>query len=224
MIKNIIFDIGGVLAEPKSGHWFITTNFWNILNKNLIDEEKLKISLKKYLYLQTQEPKTEKDEHKMFSNYYCNVLKDINYPNASLDIANKLADDCVYNDDKFIFFDDVYSILEELSKKYNLYIISNGWPSSFRVLKNKGIDKYLKGIIISSMYTTVKEENLFDIFINKYKEVTPSESLYIDDRNHILQKAKEYGFNLLLMDRYKKYEKTQFEIVNNMNDILKILE
>ena len=38
MIKNIIFDIGGVLAEPKSGHWFITTNFWNILNKNLIDE------------------------------------------------------------------------------------------------------------------------------------------------------------------------------------------
>ena len=224
MIKNIIFDIGGVLAEPKSGHWFITTNFWNILNKNLIDEEKLKISLKKYLYLQTQEPKTEKDEHKMFSNYYCNVLKDINYPNASLDIANKLADDCVYNDDKFIFFDDVYSILEELSKKYNLYIISNGWSSSFRVLKNKGIDKYFKGIIISSMYTTVKEENLFDIFINKYKEVTPSESLYIDDRNHILQKAKEYGFNLLLMDRYKKYEKTQFEIVNNMNDILKILE
>lgn len=224
MIKNIIFDIGGVLVEPKSGHWFITTNFWNILNKNLIDEEKLKISLKKYLYLQTQEPKTEKDEHKMFSNYYCNVLKDINYPNASLDIANKLADDCVYNDDKFIFFDDVYSILEELSKKYNLYIISNGWPSSFRVLKNKGIDKYFNGIIISSMYTTVKEENLFDIFINKYKEVTPSESLYIDDRNHILQKAKEYGFNLLLMDRYKKYEKTQFEIVNNMNDILKILE
>ena len=224
MIKNIIFDIGGVLAEPKSVHWFITTNFWNILNKNLIDEEKLKISLKKYLYLQTQEPKTEKDEHKMFSNYYCNVLKDINYPNASLDIANKLADDCVYTDDKFIFFDDVYSILEELSKKYNLYIISNGWPSSFRVLKNKGIDKYFKGIIISSMYTTVKEENLFDIYINKYKEVTPSESLYIDDRNHILQKAKEYGFNLLLMDRYKKYEKTQFEIVNNMNDILKILE
>ena len=116
------------------------------------------------------------------------------------------------------------TFLEELSKKYNLYIISNGWPSSFRVLKNKGIDKYFKGIIISSMYTTVKEENLFDIFINKYKEVTPSESLYIDDRNHILQKAKEYGFNLLLMDRYKKYEKTQFEIVNNMNDILKILE
>ena len=73
LMKNIIFDIGGVLAEPKSGHWFITTNFWNILDKNLIDEEKLKMSLKKYLYLQTQKPKTEKDEHEMFSNYYYNV-------------------------------------------------------------------------------------------------------------------------------------------------------
>ena len=219
-INNIIFDIGGVLAEPKSGHWFITTNFWNIVNKSLVDEEQLKISLKKYLYLQTQEPKTENDEHAMFSNYYYNVLKDIKYPNANIDIANKLADDCVYNDDKFIFFDDDKPVLEKLSKNYNLYIISNGWPSSFRVLKNKDIDKYFKGIIISSMFTTIKEEKLFDIFIEKYKEVNPSESLYIDDRRHILQKAKEYGFNLLLMDRHGKYSKSDFKTINKMNDIL----
>ena len=62
-IKNIIFDIGGVLADPKSGHWFITTNFWNIINKNWVDQEKLKNSLKKHLYLQTQVPKTELEEH-----------------------------------------------------------------------------------------------------------------------------------------------------------------
>ena len=66
MIRNIIFDIGGVLAKPKSGYWFITPNFWNIVNKDLINIEELKVSLKKYLSLQTQEPKIEKDEHKMF--------------------------------------------------------------------------------------------------------------------------------------------------------------
>ena len=114
--------------------------------------------------------------------------------------------------------------LEKLSKKYNLYIISNGWPSSFRVLNNIGLDIYFKGIIISSMYTTIKEEKLFDIFISKYKDVNPSESLYIDDRRHILRKAKEYGFNLLLMDRYKKYSESEFETINNMNDILEVLE
>ena len=45
-IKNIIFDIGGVLANPKSGHWFITPNFWNIVDKKLVNEDELKIHLK----------------------------------------------------------------------------------------------------------------------------------------------------------------------------------
>ena len=144
-MKNIIFDIGDVLAEPKTGHWFITTNFWNIIDKSKVNEEKLKDSLKKYLYLQTQDPKTELEEHAMFSNYYYEVLKEIDYPNLTKEIANKIADDCVYNDDKFIFYDDVKKVIEELSKKYNLYIISNGWPSSFRVLKNKRLDNYFKG-------------------------------------------------------------------------------
>ena len=79
-IKNIIFDIGGVLADSKSGNWFITPNFWNIIDKNIVNEEKLKNSLKKNIYLQTQTPKTEKEEYEMFSNYYYHVLKEIDYP------------------------------------------------------------------------------------------------------------------------------------------------
>lgn len=223
-IKNIIFDIGGVLADPKSGHWFITSNFWDIVDKNFIIDDELKISLKKYLYLQTQEPKSELEEHKMFSNYYYQVLKEINYQSLTKDIADKIADDCVYNDEKFIFYEDVKETLKKLSQHYYLYIISNGWPSSFRVLKNKNIDKYFKDIFISSMYSTTKEENLFDIFLDKYKNVNPKESLYIDDRRHILEKAKEYGFNLLLMDRKSIYTESNFKIINGMNDIEDILE
>ena len=223
-IKNIIFDIGGVLADPKSGHWFITTNFWNIVDKNLVDQEKLKNSLKKHLYLQTQEPKTELEEHNMSSNYYYEVLKDIEYPNLTMEIANKIADDCVYNDDRFIFYEDDKDVLEKLSKNYNLYIISNGWPSSFRVLKNKGLEKYFKGIIVSSMYTTIKEERLFNVFLDSYKNINPKESLYIDDRRHILDKANEYGFILLLMDRKNIYTESKFRIINNMNDIMEVLK
>lgn len=218
-IKNIIFDIGGVLADPKSGHWFITNNFWDIVDKNIINEDELEISLKKNLYLQTQEPKNEKEEHEMFSDYYYEVLKDINYLNVDKNIADKIADDCVYNDDKFVFYDDVISVLDKLSKKYNLYIISNGWPSSLRVLKNKNIDKYFKDIFISSIYSTTKEDNLFDVFLSKNPNVNPNESLYIDDRRHILEKAKEYNFNLLLMDRKNKYLDSKFNTINNLFDI-----
>lgn len=224
IVKNIIFDIGGVLASPKTGNWFITNNFFNILDENLIDKERLNESLKKYLYLQTQEPKTEEEEHAMFSNYYYKVLEYLKYPNLSKEIVNKIADDCVYNDEKFIFYEDVKPILEELSKSYNLYIISNGWPSSLRVLKNKDIYNYFKKVYISSLYTTSKEENLFDIFLNNQQEVKTEESLYIDDRRHIIDKAKEYNFNLLLMDRNNQYQDYNITIIKNMNDIIKLLE
>lgn len=217
-IKNIIFDVGGVLADPKSGHWFITNNFFSIVDKEIIEESKLANSLKKNLYLQTQKPKTELEEHKMFSDYYYKVLKDIEYPNLTKDIADKIADDCVYNDEKFIFYDDVKLSLEKLSKDHDLYIISNGWPSSLRVIKNVGIDKYFKGIMISSMFNKTKEETLFDLFLEKYN-INPKESIFIDDRRHILTKANEYGFKLLLMDRKNKYDKSDFKIINSLKEL-----
>lgn len=217
-MKNIIFDIGGVLAEARSGHWFITNNFYNIIDRRLINEEDLKKSLRDNFYLCTQNPKNEKEEREMFSDYYYKVLFDINYPNLNKNIADKIADDLVYNDEKFVFYDDVEESLKRLSKKYNLYIISNGWPSSFRVLNNIGIDKYFSGIMISSMYTTTKEENLFDIFLEQYK-VKPEESTYIDDRNYILDKAEEYGFNLLLMDRKNENKSSIFKTVHGLEEI-----
>lgn len=74
------------------------------------------------------------------------------------------------------------------------------------------------------MYTTSKEEELFDIFLNNQLEVNPEESLYIDDRRHIIEKAKEYNFKLLLMDRNNKYQDYNIPIIKDMNDIMKLLE
>ena len=35
-IKSIALDVGGVLAEPATGYWYITPNFWSILDKSKI--------------------------------------------------------------------------------------------------------------------------------------------------------------------------------------------
>lgn len=223
MIQNIIFDIGGVLAYPQSGNWFITPNFWKIIEKQKIEEEELQKALKKYLYLQTQEPKTEEEEYQMFSNYYDKVLKEINYPQETKELSNKLAEDCVYNDDKFIIYEDVLPVLKELSSKYNLYIISNGWPSSIRVLKNKKIETYFKKIYISSFFSSTKEENLFDIFIKENKEIIPENTLFIDDRRHIIDKAEEYHIQSILMDRENKYEETKYKTIKTLYEIKKVV-
>ena len=222
MIKNIIFDNGDVLSVPKTGHWFITPNFWDILG---IDEkenlETMTEIMGKSKYLLTQEPKTELEEYNMFRNFYYQVLNKFNYKKLSEDIVNSLAWDNVYNDDKYIFFEDVDDELEKLSKKYNLYIITDAWSSSFRVLDNRNISKYFKGIMVSSIESKTKLEGLFERFLEKNKNLIPQESVFIDDRKDILDKAHQCGFKVLLMDRSEKQCDYTYTVINKLNEIEK---
>ena len=224
-IKNIIFDNGGVLSDPKTGHWFITTNFWEILNldKNT-NIDNMKSIMKKYIHLLTQDPKTEKEEYEMFSNFYYHVLKEFKYNNLSKEITNSLASDCVYNDDKYIFYDDVDKELDNLSKKYNLYMITDAWPSSFRVLDNKDISKYFKNIMVSSIESKIKTDGLFEIFLDKNKNVVPEESIFIDDRTIVLDKSKECNFNVLQMDRNYEIKDSKYIIIHELKEVEKYLE
>ena len=44
-IKAILFDSGRVLNGPVTGHWFITPNFWEYVNKGVFDSlDKSKIA------------------------------------------------------------------------------------------------------------------------------------------------------------------------------------
>lgn len=86
------------------------------------------------------------------------------------------------------------------------------------------IDKYFKEIIISSMFSTKKEEELFDRFLDKYPNVVPEESIYIDDNLDIIKKAQNYNFNLLLMDRYNKHNSNDFISISNLDNLLDTLK
>lgn len=46
--KYIILDFGLVLGKPKTGEWFITPNFFEILETEKIDLKKLKFLFNKY--------------------------------------------------------------------------------------------------------------------------------------------------------------------------------
>lgn len=224
-IKNIIFDNGGVLSNPRTGHWYMTTNFWNIIDLNKESNiDIIKEAMKKYQYMLTQEPKTELEEYNMFVEFYYQILKEINYNNLNKEVASKLASDCVYNDDKYIFFDDVETELVNLSKKYDLYMISDAWASTFRVLDNRKISKYFKNIMVSAIESKTKMEGLFEIFLEKNKNILPQESIFIDDRKDILDKASQCGFNVLLMDRNRECLDNTYKVIHKLNEIDKILQ
>ncbi len=221
MKKNLFFDVGRTLLYPTSGNWFITPNFYNILGE--VDLDMIESAINKNLYLLDERNIiTEDEEYDMFYNFYYKILKDIKYENLSDKIVSLVAYDCVYNDKKLTFYKDVKKELTELSKTCNLYIISNAWPSTNRILKNYGIFDLFKKIYISSEQGFIKEDKtLFEIAL-KDVEIN-DENYFIDDRVELLDISIQYGFIPIIIDRDKNKETSYVEI-ENLKDLRNVLK
>lgn len=220
MVKNLFFDVGSTLHHPVTGNWFITPNFFNILGK--IDLDIVLDAIEKSFHLlDEREIVTEDEEYDMFCKFYYNVLKSMNYDNITPEYIQALAYDCVYNDNKVIFYNEVKDELIKLSKEYNLYIISDAWPSTYRVLKHYGIYDLFKKVYISSDLGCKKsDKTLFEIALEETN--INDENYFIDDREELLDISQEYGFIPILIDRENNQE-TNYIKINNLKELHKIL-
>ncbi len=223
-IKAILFDSGRTLNVPRTGHWFITPNFFNIINDTSFQYTEDQLSeamnkacdhINKMLLV-----KTEEDEFAMFKEFYEIVLKEIKYTSINEEIINSLASDNVYNDDKFYFFDDVESGLQRLKDKYILGVVSDTWPSLERVFINKSLRKYFSTFVMSSIYGSYKAEKaLFKIAIEEIG-VKPEEVIFIDDSESNLIAAEDFGMIPILIDRYDRNDiESKYPIIKSLNDL-----
>lgn len=220
MSKNLFFDVGRTLLYPKTQNWFIPPNYNNILNNVTLKELKKSTEKHKYL-LDERHINTEEEEFEMFSKFYLYVLKDLNYPDINQQVIQKLAYDCVYNDDKFIFYKEVKDELINLSKNYNLYVISDAWPSTYRILKNYGIFELFKNVFISSDLGFKKsDKTLFEIALEKIPPI--DENFFIDDRYDLLKISESYGFIPIIIDRDDN-KLTNYIEINNLTQLKELL-
>ena len=220
MSKNLFFDVGRTLLYPKTQNWFIPPNYNNILNNVTLKELKKSTEKHKYL-LDERHINTEEEEFEMFSKFYLYVLKDLNYPDINQQVIQKLAYDCVYNDDKFIFYKEVKDELISLSKNYNLYVISDAWPSTYRILKNYGIFNLFKNVFISSDLGFKKsDKTLFEIALEKIPPI--DENFFIDDRYDLLKISESYGFIPIIIDRDDN-KLTNYIEINNLTQLNELL-
>ncbi|MBU3073071.1 HAD-IA family hydrolase [Clostridium estertheticum] len=224
-IKAIIFDSGRTLNVPTTGHWFITPNFYDIIGnsqfnysyKQLDDAmEKASVHINKILLVENEE-----QEFFMFKEFYKIVLDEINYPKVNNEIIELLARDNVYNDEKFLFFDDVESSLKKLKEKYLLGVVSDTWPSLERVFINKKLRQYFSTFIMSSIHGSCKTEKiLFKIAIEEL-DIKPQEALFVDDSEQNLDAGKEFGMTPILIDRYdRKNLQSKYPIIRSLNELL----
>lgn len=223
-IKAILFDSGRTLNIPRTGHWFITPNFYRIIDTSKVESkqdsfdsamEKACNYINKIKFV-----KTEEEEFQMFKEFYRIVLEEAKYANIDEFTLNALAEDNVFNDDKFLFFDDVEISIKKLSEEYILGVVSDTWPSLERVFINKGLKEYFSTFIMSSIYGSNKSEKiLFEKALEELK-IEPYEAIFIDDNETNLIAADEFGMVPILIDRYERKDlKSKYPIIKSLEDL-----
>ena len=133
-IKAILFDSGRVLNGPVTGHWFITPNFWEYVDKSIFDSlDKSKIAsafAEADKYIVTQKlMRTKDEEYQHFIKFYEIFSSQLPELKLTADAIENVAKDLVFNPKKYAFYDDALEIVPKLKSKYKLAIVSDAWPS-----------------------------------------------------------------------------------------------
>jgi putative hydrolase of the HAD superfamily len=228
-IKAILFDSGRVLTYPRTGHWFMPPNFFKYVDKNkfsaldvkLVDEAFHKAAkyLDSFSFILTEEEELEK-----FVEFYSILSNELAGLGLSREQVIEIAKDTVLNDEKFVFYEDVFEYIPELAKHYKLGVISDTWPSLDRVFKNTGVRQYFSTFIMSSILGVLKPHKLMYTTALKELGVKPEEALFIDDNIVNVEAARKLGMQGLVILRSNQIDGTEVWDENTIRDIKKLIE
>ena len=186
-MKNIIFDLGGVILLGKA--------------KDVID--KLNVNEDEYDELID-----------FFSNWNdmdttdTSIEEKFNSYNFSDSIKSKYKDKLL----KYYELRDVnknlINLIKELKKNNRVYILSDNNKDASNYYKTIDGLNDLDGYVFSYEYKTIKKDGkLFDILLEKYN-LNPSDCYFIDDTKENIEVANSKGINGIL------YEENDQEIIN----------
>ena len=191
MIKNIIFDIGGIMFDDS------TQNISKILNEDasLLCKKVYGRSFSNCL-LGNEEVSDYIETFKDDSDY-----EKIRYvlSKENLHISYPL-------------MKSNFAYISTLKNKgYNLYILSNITKDSYEYIKNTiDIDSIFDGGIYSYQEGVIKpDKNIYERIINKYN-LNKNETIFFDDKQKNVDAACEIGIKGVL---FKSVE----DIINNIN-------
>jgi putative hydrolase of the HAD superfamily len=228
-IKAILFDSGRVLTYPRTGHWFMPPNFFKYVDKNkfsaldakLVDEAFHKAAkyLDSFSFILTEEEELER-----FVEFYSILSSELAGLGLSREQVIEIAKDTVLNDEKFVFYEDVFEYIPELVKHYKLGVISDTWPSLDRVFKNTGVRQYFSTFIMSSVLGVLKPHELMYTTALKELGVKPEEALFIDDNIVNVEAARKLGMQGLVILRSNQIDGTEVWDENTIRDIKKLIE
>jgi HAD superfamily hydrolase (TIGR01509 family) len=123
---------------------------------------------------------------------------------------------------------DVKSTLKAIKKNYRTAILSNV-PSRWGqlVVEKLNLDEFFEEIVFSGDYKTKKPDpKLYNVLLNKFHELNPSNIYYIDNEIGDLKAAKDLMLNTIWLEIKGEKQESGYipdEVIADFKDVLNVL-
>ncbi len=199
MIKNIVFDIGAVLVGYNPNNYAVKNNI-SVDNLNKAHD----------ILVHTKEWREYLDGNIQNKEILDNLIK--NNPEFSDEYKLLL----LKENTEYITYQikENTKLLNELSNKYNIYLLSNitkETMESFKEIYNF-VEDTKGGVYSYEAHIGKPNKKIYDLLFSKYS-LKPNECIFIDDKLRNVEKANELGMRGILYTNYKN-------LINELGGIL----
>lgn len=204
MIKAILLDCGGVLVAPATGDWVLSPGYEAILGEAFMTAhfEDFRRVRPSFLHLlpDVHRIDTDEEEFSMFIPYYEAVFAAIG-AQITREQVTALAKAQVFDDARYILFDDVLPYLELWRTRYKLGIVSDAPPSTRRIMDRVGVTERIDGATYSCEVGVLKPDPAIYQSTLDRLSVATGDAVFVDDMPSKLQGAKDLGIQCVQMRR-----------------------
>lgn len=208
MIKNIIFDIGGVLVEFSPE---------NILRKmGLPETEVLEIAKTTSLGPHWK----ELDRGVMSKEEVFELMLSETKEEYKADARRFLYDEVLSTVKSFDYSEEWLRELK--SRGYNIYLLTNypDWMFDYHWTNTFTFTKSVDGKVVSAVVKQIKpDEEIYTTLLKKYNLI-PEESVFIDDKAENIQTAKALKINGIQFTNINDVKNKLNPLLENQNAIL----
>lgn len=207
-MKAIVFDVDNTLVDWKDEYIFALKNVLKEMNLNYSQElvEKIDNIIDDY---EQENDILEKNVMLDYINSKCNL----NLPLEFIDKLLVAQGECIYENKALV------PLMEYLSNKYDLFVISNWYTKTQKIrLEKLGIAKYFKKIIGADINYLKPDKRAFDIILKDYaaKDIISIGDSFEND----IELPASLGMKVLWRTTEKSDKYKTFEKIEELKDLL----
>ena len=223
--KVIFFDVGYTLDMPASGDWMFTNRFLKEAGEQLKKRESGEIirardAALRFLAGEHLVPTVEA-EIEQFYRYYSLISDELDLA-LTEEQRRQIACDRACNMENYIPYPGIRDVLEKLSGKYRLGIISDTWPSIRQQLEFIGVSRYFSFTTFSCYVGVFKPDPRIYLDALAKSGVSAEETVFIDDSVVNLDGAAALGiFPILIAANPASDVETSYLKIRDLRELVK---